>query len=106
MHAHDFKIAYKGTKGIALQCIHCGQPARLRAKYDRMRRVFNFFLYTPLLYLSIMSKNYWLRFGFLVLDLLLLYIILPFFYAIVLKKVKCQEKIFESCEKDDLDECE
>ena len=29
MHAHDFKIVYKGNKGIALQCIHCGQPARL-----------------------------------------------------------------------------
>ena len=49
MHAHDFKIVYKGNKGIALQCIHCGQPARLRPKYDRTRKIVNFFLYTPLL---------------------------------------------------------
>lgn len=99
MHAHDFKIVYKGNKGIALQCIHCGQPARLRPKYDRTRKIVNFFLYTPLLCLAMMSKNHWIGFGFLVLTLLILYVVLPFVYAIVLKNVKCQEKFFENCKK-------
>lgn len=98
MHAHDFKIVYKGNKGIALQCIHCGQPARLRPNMIEHGKLLIFLVHTTSLSCHDVKESLD-RIWILVLALLILYVVLPFVYAIVLKNVKCQEKFFENCKR-------
>ena len=95
---HEFKMAYRGNRGIALVCSRCGKPAMFKKKYRKWFQLLNFALSAPLFYFAYNSNTLLSRFLFLLLALLFLLLVMPAIYGFFfLFQLNWQHKILEDC---------